>query len=79
MTDPEVRLSFDLIARGWAKIGDEWKLVEIDLTKYAEFRDGGVHVDDWYETLTHCMYEPMHTIWVKDDHRDQAIFEGTFE
>ena len=71
------KLHFDLIARGWAQFGDEWKLVEINLTKYAEFRDEGIHVDDWSDVLTTVlMKDRVNTIWTKDEDRDQFIFEA---
>ena len=70
------KLHFDLIARGWAKFGDERKLVEINLTKYAEFRDDGIHVDDWSDLLmTVLAKDHVNAIWTKDNDRDQFIFE----
>ncbi len=76
------KLHFDLIARGWAKFGDDtgdmtWKLVEINLTKYAEFRDEGIHIDDWYDVLSTVLEKGgIHTLWTKDEDRDQFIFES---
>jgi len=82
--DKDSVLSFDLIARGWAKFGDEWKLVEIDLTKSVDYENNQLVIMDWYEALRVAMENDLtgrkliHVLWTKDDHRDKAIFEGTF-
>ena len=77
----ETRLKFDFIVRGWASFGGEWKLVEIDVTKFAEFRDGGIHIDDWYAAIspealltTDC----CRVLWTKDEERDLAMADIQF-
>lgn len=80
MPDIMETLRFDVIIRGWCLYGDQWKLVEIDLTKCVEINGHDLVITNLPDKI--CIEAVKqgggHCLWTKDDFRDRAMLTGDF-